>query len=111
MRSIRSCLAVAGLLAASVGIPASAEDSAQRGTLPYVTLTGKDSHVTEPSYHRISSESEWNKIWRRHRGEKESLHYDLVFDADLPEINFDKCLVIAVFHGTGASSAGLKALD
>ena len=38
------------------------------------------------------------------------MHRDLVFDPDLPEINFDKCMVIAVFRGVGQRNAGLKAI-
>jgi hypothetical protein len=110
MRSVTTFLAIVVLCMASAGIAVSADDGAQRSTLPYVTLTGKDSHITRPSYHHVTSESEWNKVWRRHRGEKESLHYDLVFDPDLPEVNFDKCVVIAVFRGVGQRNAGLKTI-
>jgi Tfp pilus assembly protein PilF len=80
-------------------------------THPYVTLTGTDSHVKEPSYRRAMSEDEWIKIWQRHKGEKESKDYDLFYNPlGLPSIDFEKCMVIAVFQGSGVNSAGLKAV-
>jgi hypothetical protein len=76
---------------------------------PLVTLTGTDSHVTEGSYHLIKSEKEWTKIWQRHKGVKESEDYDRFYNPlGLPEINFDKCMVIAAFQGSGWNSAGLS---
>ena len=77
---------------------AAAEDNAR----PLVTLTGTDSHVKERSYHRVTSEDEWIKIWQRHKGEKESKDYDLFYNPlGLPYIDFEKCMVIAVFQGSG----------
>ena len=81
----------------------------QKATCPLVTLTGTDSHVKERSYYRITSEKEWIKIWQRHKGVKESKDYDLFYNPlGLPEINFDKCMVIAVFQDSGSNSAGLR---
>ena len=86
-----------------------AVDDAEKAARPLVTLTGTDSHVKEPSYHRIASEKEWIKIWQRHKGVKESKDYDLYYNPlGLPNINFEKCMVIAVFQGNGWNSAGLR---
>lgn len=86
---------------------AAAEDNAR----PYVTLTGTNSQVKERSYRRAASEDEWIKIWQRHKGEKESKDYDLFYNPlGLPSIDFEKCMVIAVFQGSGWNSAGLKAV-
>lgn len=84
---------------------AAAEDNAR----PLVTITGADSHVTARNYHRVASEEEWIKIWQRHKGEKEAKDYDLFYNPlGLPSIDFEKCMVIAVFQGSGVNSAGLK---
>jgi hypothetical protein len=89
-----------------------AEDSAGQAKRPLVTLTGADSQVKERSYHRISSEAKWIKIWQQHRGEKESKDYDLYYNPlGLSYIDFEKCMVIAVFQGSGWNSAGLKAVE
>jgi hypothetical protein len=87
------------------------QDHAQQATRPFVALTGADSHVKERSYHRVMSEDEWIKIWQRHKGTEESKNYDL-FDnpLGLPYIDFEKCMVIAVFQGNDWNSAGLTAV-
>jgi hypothetical protein len=89
---------------------AAAEDT-QQATRPLVTLTGTDSRVKEASYYRVTSEEEWVKIWRRHKGAKESKDYDLFHNPlGLPNVDFEKCMVIAIFQGSGWNSAGLKAV-
>jgi hypothetical protein len=89
-----------------------AEDSAGQVNRPLMTLAGDDSQVKELSYHRITSEAEWIKIWQRHKGAKESKDYDLYYNPlGLPYIDFEKCMVIAVFQGSGWNSAGLKAVE
>jgi hypothetical protein len=78
-----------------------AEDSGGQNIRPYVTITGAESGVKERTYYRISSEPEWIKIWQRHKGVKETMNDDLYID-------FEKCMVIAVFQGSGRNSSGLK---
>ena len=105
MTKTLATLAIATLCVAT-GL-AAAEDTAR----PLMTLTGADSHVKERSYHRVASESEWIKTWQRHKGAKESKDYDLFYDPlGLPQIDFEKCMVIAVFQGSSWNSAGLKAV-
>ena len=97
---------IAVLLLPSV---AASADPAKEATRPYVTLTGADSHVKERSYYRVASEEEWIKIWQRHKGKKESKDYSLFYNPlGLPSIAFEKCMVVAVFQGSGMNSAGLK---
>jgi len=103
MKKTVGLLAVA-TVCVTVGL-AAAEDNPR----PLVTLTGTDSHVTACSYHRVASEDEWIKIWQWHKGEKESKDYDLFYNPlGLPSIDFEKCMVITVFQGSGVNSAGLK---
>ncbi len=93
------------------GGPATVEDNAHQTTRPLVTLTGADSHVKERSYYRITSEDEWITIWQRYKGAKESKGYDLFCNPlGLPNIDFEKCMVIAVLQGSGWNSAGLTAV-
>ena len=108
-----TCKCWAAVLIAVLLLPnvAASADAAKEAIRPYVTLTGTDSHVKERSYHRVTSEDEWIKIWQRHKGEKESKDYDLFYNPlGLPYIDFEKCMVIAVFQGSGWNSAGLKAV-
>jgi hypothetical protein len=85
------------------------QDNAQQSSRPFATLTGADSRVKERSYHLVKSEKDWIKIWQRHKGAKESDDYDRFYNPlGLPEVNFDKCMVIAAFQGSGWNSAGLS---
>ncbi len=110
MKKTMALLAVTAACLANGGGLAAADDNARQTTRPLVTLTGPDSHVKKPSYHRVTSEAEWIKVWQRHQGAKESKDYDLFYNPlGLPYIDFEKCMVIAVFRGDGWNSAGLKA--
>jgi hypothetical protein len=85
------------------------EDIARQAAQPLVILTGTDSHIKQPSCHRIMSQDEWITIWQRHKGVKESKDYDLFYNRlGLPYVDFAKCMVIAVFQGSGWNSAGLR---
>ncbi len=66
---------------------------------PLAVLTGRDSQVRKPSYYRISSSEQWDKVWSAHHGKTQS---------PTMEIDFEKCMVIAVFQGTGRYSDGLE---
>lgn len=84
----------------------------QKAARPLVILTGTDSQIKEQHCYLIRSEKEWVKIWFRHKGIKEPESYDRYYNPlSLPEINFDKCVVLAIFQGNGWNSAGLKVVD
>jgi hypothetical protein len=82
---------------------AAAEGGAQKAARPLVTLTGSDSRVTARSYYLVRSDKEWTQTWRRHRDAASAEDHK-------PQINFDKCMVIAVFQGSGWNSRGLTAV-
>jgi hypothetical protein len=109
-------VAQAFLVIAVVCLPSAggsaADAPANPAHLPLVTLTGADSHIGERSCHRVASQAEWIKIWQRHKVVKEAKNYDLYYNPlDLPYLNFEKCMVIAVFQGSGWNAAGWEALD
>ena len=88
------------------------DKSVQQGTRPLVTLTGTDSQIKERSYYRIRSEEAWIKVWQQHKGVKPSKDYDLFYNPlGLPDINFEKCMVIAAFQGNGWNNAGLRVIS
>ena len=79
---------------------------------PCVTITGAYSHVSERSYHRITSEEQWTRVWQKHKGQKEDERYDLYYNPlGLPFVDFDGYMVIAIFQGSSWNSAGLKAVS
>jgi hypothetical protein len=110
MKNTITLLTVAAVCLTHAGGLAAAEDTRQT-TRPSVTLTGTDSQVKEPSYHRVMSQDEWIKIWQRHKGAQQSKEYDLVHNPlGVPHVDFEKCMVIAIFQGRGLNSAGLQAV-
>jgi len=79
---------------------------------PCVTITGADSKVSERSYHRITSEEDWTRVWQKHKGQKEGGEYDLYYNPlGLPVVDFDRYMVIGIFQGSGMNSAGLNAVS
>ncbi len=73
---------------------------------PLLTLTGPKSFVETAEAHRARSAAEFEKLWLRHAGKTEN---DAFYNAaGVPDIDFDRCMVIAVFQGMGWNSAGLR---
>ena len=64
---------------------------------PYISWSGAHSKVAETKYFKITDSKEWEKLWHRHAGEK----------SDVPAVNFEVCMVIAIFHGRHFNSAGI----
>jgi hypothetical protein len=103
VKTATGLLAIATVWLAGSGGLTAGEDNAQQTVRPLIVLTGTDSHVKERSYYRITSEEEWTKIWQSHKGEREPKDY--------AQIDFGKCIVIAIFQGSGWNSRGLKAAN
>ena len=83
-----------------------AKDEAAGQTRPLIALTGADSKVDKPAYYRVSSEEAWQRIWLSHLGKTEADR----FREHLPivQIDFTKCMVIAIFKGAASNSRGLN---
>jgi hypothetical protein len=99
----------------SLGLSHGVMAPAQKATAvvsPCVALTGTRSHVSERGYRRITSVKDWVTLWQKHKGQKDGEQYDLYFDPlEIPVIDFDRYMVIAVFQGNGSNSAGLNAVS
>ena len=99
--------AVALLVAALCAAPRPAPDTT---LAPLVTLTGADSHVTEARCLRITTADEWAATWLEHVGAPPKPKYDLYYNkAGLPVVDFERCMVIAVFAGARGNCAGVSA--
>lgn len=92
------------LLLAAVFVPRSA-DHANVEPKPLLVWSGPDSQVRQTSYFRAATPAEWRKVWLAHIGRTE----ENAFDVRLPsvDIDFDKCVVVAVFRGQAANHRGL----
>ena len=79
--------------------------------VPLVTLAGGDSHSTETSCLRITTAEEWAATWLEHVGELPQPEYKTYYNrAGLPIVDFSRCMVIAVFAGSGHRAAGVSAV-
>ena len=77
---------------------------------PFVTLSGADSHVTDARCLRITTADAWAATWLEHVGASAKPKYDLFYNkAGLPVVDFEKCMVIAVFAGATSNTAGVSA--
>ena len=73
---------------------------------PYVTWSGPRSDVGKRSVELIKTKEHWEKTWLKHAGapkQKSKVHGN-----DMPEIDFEHCMVVAVFQGSGWNSDGVS---
>lgn len=70
-------------------------------TAPAVTYRGAASAITEPRYVRVTSQADFEKLWKEHRGEA-AQHTDML------DVDFKTCMVIAIFQGRSANTDGVK---
>ena len=69
-----------------------------------VVWTDIDSHITKPSFSCLRSASEWQKVWRVHKG----CSSDDGLCPPTPDVDFDSYMVIALFNGPYAQDLGLS---
>ena len=83
--------------------------SGEKAGRPYVVLSGSRSHIAKAAIHRVTSQKGWTELWLKHLGEDADPGYNHFYNrAGVPEVNFDTCMVIAVFTGRGSNNAGLE---
>ena len=72
---------------------------------PLLFWTGINSQIKQPHYERISSSKQWKAIWLKHYGKTAQE----AFTDRIPrtEIDFERCMVLAIFQGEGINSRGL----
>lgn len=78
---------------------------------PLVSFSGAHSQIDKPSYHLVTSAKDWANLCLRHTGKEEREEYDYFYNPDgVPEVNFDECMIVAVFQGKKTNVAGLEAV-
>jgi hypothetical protein len=77
---------------------------------PYVALTGADSAVAAPAYHRLRTPAELARVWLLHLGQPvpDGEHDFFYNEPGVPEVDFEACEVVAIFGGKGWNSAGFQ---
>jgi hypothetical protein len=104
----RPWLAAAALAVLLAGAALTAAVTAQERTgstklEPYAVLSGCDSAVERREYHRITNRDDWLALWRRNDGEKREPWQRASYERwvlGLPEIDFERCMVVAVLEGS-----------
>lgn len=75
---------------------------------PVVALTGATSAIDKSGYHRIQDAQVLARLWLQHRGKPQpDGEYGFFYnDAGVPEVDFERYEVVAIFGGTTVNSAG-----
>ena len=77
---------------------------------PYVVLSGNDSGVQEPECRRIVTDLEWQALWDRHVAQEQRIKAGRP-PAPKPEVDFQRCMVLAVFGGSTWNTEGLEVVS
>jgi len=98
-------LAIPAALLAAMLVRAEAPAS---GIRPYVTLTGATSAVQTAAARRIGAHADLVDAWHAHAGRDPKEHTDHYNPAGVPEVDFTRCEVVALFRGRTANAAGYE---
>ncbi len=113
-------LAMIGVIAAVMAIfgvsrePClSVAQSQTPGTLkPIVSWAGGFSCIEEPSCFRVSTTEAWRNLWLRHTGSTSVTAPAKVKHVPvIPEIDFSRFMVLAIFQGSGFNNHGLRIME
>ncbi len=74
-------------------------------TLPYVQWIGADSKRTEPGFEIVRDDAAWRALWGAHTGTDTTPGGAMRRHA-APEVNFDRCVVVAHFRGRSTNHDG-----
>lgn len=88
-----------------------AQQPPAEGAKPFVAFSGGDSRIETVRYERIVSDHSWAEVWLGNFGKRPSGKYDFFRNPErVPDVDFEKCMVIAVFGGKTTNRAGFKAV-
>ncbi len=76
----------------------------------FVHWSGPESAIEKPLYTVVRSERDWLELWATHTG-KPVKKGNMSQPLDAPLIDFDACMVVAIFQGTKWNSNGVKAVS
>lgn len=110
MRALVVPLCVVALAAAVAVVPPAmrAEDPPPAGMPPLVGIWGARSAIKERSYLRATNAEEWTALWLRHAGADPAEHTPYYNVAGVPDVDFGRCMVVAILGGESSNSAGIR---
>jgi hypothetical protein len=82
-------------------------DDKEKLVQPLFSLGGRESKNAKAGYHRIESPEAWKALWLRHNTGTEKPD-KVPVTIPRPEVDFGRCMVVAVFQGEGDNCAGFK---
>lgn len=107
MRTI-ACIALLSLIASPDVQDPAPQQIASAPTRPVVALTGASSAIDKVAYHRVQGAQDLARLWLQHRGQPApDGEYGFFYnDAGVPEVDFERYEVVAIFGGRCTNSAG-----
>ncbi len=75
-----------------------------RSITPLVSWSGAFSEIHVPTIQRVVNREQWAALWKRHMGRKTERNATNV--QVIPEVDFETCMVVAVFSGEMTQSNG-----
>jgi hypothetical protein len=91
------------LLAFSMPQPQSTAPAKEARRAALVEITGANSKIERREFHRIMTSQDWLDLWSRHTGEDKEM---LTWSGAYPQVDFTRCMVVAVFRGKAINSRG-----
>jgi len=76
-----------------------------------VALAGAHSRIDAREIVRVTDPDAWTALWLRHRGADPSRYSAYYNEAEVPAIDFGRCMVLAVFQGSSTNSAGVDLVE
>jgi len=107
VRAALGSLTVVALALTVARAPADGGQFPARPIAPLVRLVGGDSQVAAPEWLCIRNAKDWEAAWERHAGKVERIHLEGRIK-NMPVVDFDQCMILAVFMGKSTNSHGVR---
>jgi hypothetical protein len=110
-RSLAIVAVLLGCMFSSATSPAAGRvlptDDKEKLVQPLFSLGGRESKNARAGYHRIESPEAWKALWLRHTTGTEKPD-TVPVTTPQAEVDFSRCMVVAVFQGKGDNCNGFK---
>jgi hypothetical protein len=100
------CILAITVLTAAPDLP----QAPVRKIKPVMVWTGNDSAIATREFVLCRSEDELEKLWSRHRPNKDPLRHGLE-SGDAPQLEFDSYMLLAILDGKGKQNTGINVVE
>ena len=98
---------VAGSCLVSPWLSTTQGEEKEKAVKPLLALDGRESKNSKAGYHRIETPEAWKALWLRHNTGTEKPD-KIPVTMPQAEVDFSRCMVVAVFQGKGELCDGYK---